>query len=215
LSVAAALSRLHKAGTIKRLRRGVYYHPKSSVFGESKPNPETATDAILRAGKVTSVAGGPNSYNLLGLTNQVSGAMTRVADRRVRRRSVLGVPLKVEVRPGNSLKGVTAVERTFLDSLRHLQHIPDTTPAATLNRLRELLKNKTVSFTRLARFAQNEPPRVRALLGAVGESAQADQPEIIDGTALHHLRTSLNPLSAYKVHGLAHALPQSAAWNIS
>jgi hypothetical protein len=215
LAVAAALSRLHKAGTIKRLRRGVYYHPQSTIFGESKPNPETTTDAILRAANVTSVASGPNSYNRLGLTTQVSGAVTRVTDRRIRRRSVLGVPLKTEVRSKDSLKGITSTERTFLDSLRHLDRIPDTTPAVSLERLSRLLKEKVVSFDRLAHFARNEPPRVRAMLGAIGESVRAEKPERVDAKALKQLRSTLNPLSTYKIRGLPHSLPQSAHWNLS
>jgi hypothetical protein len=214
-SVAAALSRLFRAGTLKRIRRGVYYHPKKTVFGESKPNPEAAADAILHAANIPALASGTSSYNRLGITNQVAGTMTRVADRRIRRRSVLDVPFKVEVRSKDSLRHVTPTERVFLDSLRHLGHIPDTTPLDTLNRLGNLLENKTVSFDRLARAARYEPPRVRALLGALGETVKKREPRGIEERFLDKLRSTLHPLSTYNLHGAARSLEAAPRWKLA
>lgn len=51
-----------------------------------------------------------------------------------------------------------------------------------------LVKRGQFDFDRLARFALTEPPRVRALLGAMGEEAD------VDSAILRPLRRSLNPL---------------------
>jgi hypothetical protein len=138
--------------------------------------------------------------------------MTRTADRRLRRTSVLNVPIKIEVRSKSSLKDMMPTERAFLDSLCHLAHIPDTTPAETLERLSRLLKHKVVSFDRLYRLARNEPPRVRALLGALGESIGTSD---IDPKSLDKLRSTLNPLTTYKLHGAAQSLTTRSRWNLT
>ena len=212
--VAAALSRLSRAGLLKRIRRGVYYYPKKTSFGESKPDPEAALDAILRVSKATSVAGGSGSFHRLGLTTQMAGTMTRSSDRRLRRRSVLGVPVKIAFRSKESLKDITPTERTFLESLRNLSHIPDTSPEVTLERLRSLLTDGTVSFERLAHCALTEPARVRALLGAIAETVFFRHPALINSKALGRLRSSLNPLTTYRLNGAARSLKNHSRWNL-
>src|SRR5277367_5031844 len=37
-AVAQALSRLTRRGVIQRLGKGMYYHPRQTAFGPSKPN---------------------------------------------------------------------------------------------------------------------------------------------------------------------------------
>ena len=214
LPVAAALSRLSREGLLKRIRRGVYYYPKKTSFGESKPDPEAALDAILKVTKATSVPGGSGAFHRLGLTTQMAGTMTRSADRRLRRRSVLGVPVKIALRSKESLEDITPTERTFLDSLRHLSHIPDTSPEVTLERLRGLLTDGTVSFDRLAKSALNEPARVRALLGALAETVSLRKPALIKAKALGRLRSSLNPLTTYRLNGAARSLKNHSRWNL-
>lgn len=214
LSVAATLSRLSRRGSLRRIHKGVYYHPKSTVFGESKPDPERAADAILHALDVPSMAGGSGSYNRLGITSQVSGVISRLASRRVRLNSVLNIPLKIEIRPKESLTGITVAERTFLDVLRNINRIPDTTPDKTLARLGTLLETKTLSFGRLASFASTEPPHVRALLGALGESVRSNAPKRIPLKSLDHLRSSLNGLTTYNLRRAAQSLPSHSRWNL-
>jgi hypothetical protein len=214
-AVAMALSRLFRAGTLTRIRRGVYYHPKKTVFGDSKPNPEVATDAILRAANIPAVASGATSYNRLGLTTQMAGTMTRATDRRIRRRSVLDVPLRIKIRSRDSLRHAESTERVFLDSLRDLGRIPDTTPSETLGRLGNLVKNKVVSFDRLARLARHEPPRVRALLGALGETVKKAEPRSVEEKSLNTLRATLHPLSTYNLQGAAGSLETAHRWQLT
>ena len=60
-------------------------------------------------------------------------------------------------------------------------------------------------FERLLKVAPSEPPRVRAMLGAIGE--QLGQPESV----LAELRESLNPLSRFDF-GILAALAYARQW---
>jgi hypothetical protein len=60
-------------------------------------------------------------------------------------------------------------------------------------------------FERLLKVADSEPPRARALLGAVGEQL-GKKPAV-----LRRLRASLNPLSRFDF-GLLSGLPRSREW---
>jgi len=202
--VAAALSRLSKSGELRRVRRGVYYRPKKTAFGESQPNPESIVRILLHNRHAVRTG----EFNRLGLTTQMSNTLTSASNRPVRIKGVRGIPLRFVSRPLSEQKGIRDEERTALDSLRDIGKIPDTTPAKTLARIVHLVKRDRLDFGRLARFALTEPPRVRALLGAIGEKAG------IDAAILRPLRQSLNPLSTYRIAGAASALRNSTAWHI-
>ena len=60
---------------------------------------------------------------------------------------------------------------------------------------------------RLLRFAGGEPPRVRALLGAMAEQIG------YHGAEVGRLRQSINPLTKFRM-GLSSVLPNASAWNI-
>ncbi len=60
-------------------------------------------------------------------------------------------------------------------------------------------------FERLLKVSDTEPPRVRAILGAIGEETGKG------GRALARLRGALNPLSRYDF-GILNALPGAERW---
>lgn len=65
--------------------------------------------------------------------------------------------------------------------------------------------NKSGRFGRLCRVASSEPPRVRAMLGAIGQQLRRSPRE------LGRLRSTLNPLSKFDFGKLA-ALKHAAEW---
>src|SRR5579863_7928229 len=66
-AAAQALSRLKREGAIERLSKGVYYRPRSSVFGKTRPNPA----AIQKlASKNRTYPAGLMAANLLGFSTQ-------------------------------------------------------------------------------------------------------------------------------------------------
>jgi hypothetical protein len=203
-AVAAALSRLGRLGEVRRVRRGLYYRPRKTAFGESRPDPNVVADAVLR--KNASVPSG--EYNRLGLTSQVSGSLTRTVGGRGRKKNVLGIHVRTLSRPLDAQKGITGEERTLLDALRGTQRLPDTSSEAAILRIKDILSSKRFDFSRLASFAAVEPPRVRALLGAIGQEIG------IKTKLLNQLHAKINPLSKYKIPGAAGALVHAAEWQI-
>lgn len=60
-------------------------------------------------------------------------------------------------------------------------------------------------FERLLKVAESEPPRVRAMLGAIGEQLGKNR------ATLKQLRDSLNPFSRFAFGALA-GLPHARDW---
>ncbi len=212
-AVATELSRLYRKGELQRVRRGVYYRPKETVLGDSSADPEAITDALLAKKGIKAVRGGRGEYHRLGFSTQVPNVITRAADRRVRLDNIKGIRVRVHERPLNQQKGITGAERTVLDALREVDKVPAVTADFVIARLQALISGKQLDFARLARFALVEPPRVRALLGAIGENL-VRQGESIGDEDMMKLRQSLNPLTTYHVWGLESALPTATEWNI-
>lgn len=218
MATAAELSRLARAGKLERVRRGVYYRPKATILGKSRPDPVALADAILRARGEIPTPTGVAEYARLGLTTQSSGVISR-ATRRISRRNTLdGVRLDTRVRALAAQRGIRAAERAALDALRDIVRIPDARPETVLRRLTTLLRTGELDYARLAKFAKAEPPRVRALLGAMGDELERSGPRVSTKTsraAIAKLRATLNPLTTFRVHGAQHALPLTARdWKI-
>lgn len=204
--VAAALSRMAKEGSICRIRKGVYCVPKKTRFGELMPEPARIAAAVLKSKGVEWKSSGLAAYNGLGLTTQVSPVTTFAVSERVYRIKTLpNARLNLRVRP--RVAGMSDEERTALDALRELGRIPDSSPAEVAIRIKDSFATERLSFHRIARLALEEPPRVRALLGAIGSEIGADD------KTLCTLRKSLNPLTSFHL-GLGNALPNAGRWKI-
>lgn len=194
-AVAAALSRLNKAGELQRVGKGVYYRPELTSFGLSVPARSGVSAASTRARVFPS---GLTAANVLGLTTQnparpeyattTSAAPTALRSAIVHTGRRWGAKLSTE-------------EGAILETLRERGSSSDLSSEETVNRLLRLLAEDG-RFERLTRAAISEPPRVRAMLGALGQE--------LDRTAkeLKPLRGSLNPLSRFdfgRLSSLKHA----------
>ena len=82
--------------------------------------------------------------------------------------------------------------------------LSELSPDATIQKTLTLLAEGD-RFERLAGIADSEPPRVRAMLGALGEQLGGN------AKTLQSLRQSLNPLSRFDF-GLLVTLPNARAW---
>jgi Family of unknown function (DUF6088) len=206
MAVAAALSRLAREGTIRRIRKGVYYSPRKTRFGELSPNPTSVVAVLLKDKGIDWKPSGLPAYNGLGLTTQVSPTLTLDVPKKIYSLRT-GSDMKLRLRLGVSVSGLSDNERAVLDALRDLRRIPDSSPAEAASKIKDLFAAKRFSFNRLARRSLNEPPRVRALLGAIGAEVGADRKE------LAVLRKSLNPMTTYRL-GVSEALSSAKEWRI-
>jgi hypothetical protein len=206
MAVAAALSRMVKEGNLDRVRKGVYYKARKTRFGLTKADPSRVAAAVLNRRGIAWKASGLAAYNALGLTNQVSPLTTFDVDRDVTSlRTISNRRIRFRVVP--KVKNITSNERTVLDALRDLRSIPDSSPDSVVRRIVELFRSGELSFGRMIKLAEAEPPRVKALLGTIGsilgESADT----------LRSLKESLNATTTFKL-GLAKSIPASRSWGI-
>lgn len=204
-AVAAALSRLSKSGEITRFAKGQYYRPHLSRFGMVPPS-DQAVLAVVGAttGQLVPYATGISVYNRLGLTTQVPAVVTLASTRRRN----LPRRLRTVVRP--SLEQVSDVPLLqWLEVLRDVRRIPDTSPDRVVTRVAKELRLLTpVARRRLIELAcQQTPPRGRALLGALLENIPNKKGAVA-------LRQTLNPLTTYRLGISAKVLPNRAAWHI-
>ena len=112
----------------------------------------------------------------------------------------------VTLLPSYRVEGLASSELAALDALKDLERIPDATPVDTIHRIVELVRSGRLSLKCLVRLARHEPPRVRALVGAIGSHLGA-------GKTVARLKKSLNPLTTFALD-VGDALPNAAEWQI-
>lgn len=136
-----ALLRLTKAGTIKRLARGLYYFPKTHpLLGELNPTIEAVTKAIISRDHVRLQPFGAHAANLLGLSEQVPAKVVFLSDGPARKIK-LG-KLVIDIRASTARQMATAGRASGLviSALRHMgkEHLSP----GTIKHLRRVLSPK-------------------------------------------------------------------------
>jgi hypothetical protein len=202
MAVAQALSRLTKEGTLRRLSKGTYYRPRQTAFGQSRPNPTAIQE--LAARKKPLFPSGVAAASLLGFSTQTARYSEVATNASSLPRKLVGGDVVIHTRRPTAWSKLDKTEAAILDFLRRGGATSELPPEQTVERLLSLLSEKEC-FSRILRVAKTEPPRVRAILGALGEQLKAEP------KALQVLRSSLNPLSRFDF-GLFAILPNARAW---
>lgn len=195
-AVAKTLSRLVSEGLLERVGKGVYYRPRETSLGPSLP---AASGVVAQTLGTTPHPSGLNAANVLGLSAQ----NPRVAEYAVPTAGLPTVLRNSIVHPGRPIgrQGLSPEDGAVLETLRERARYSDLSPEMTVRHLKRLLSDEK-RFSALARVALEEPPRVRAILGAIGE--ELEMPE----RTLRQLRESLNPLTRFdfgRLRPLRHA----------
>ena len=198
-AAAKSLSRLTEEGALVRSSRGIYYRPRPTVFGPSQPSETQFAEA---SAKHKLHPAGISASNLLGFTTQNVGRPQYVTTGPSVPTKLLAS--KVFTRRPAARENLTAEEGAFLEFLRTRGAASDYSPEETGRMAVAHLQNK-LSFGRLAQAATFEPPRVRAILGAIAE--EAGQPE----AKLEPFRKGLNRLSRFDF-GPLRVLKHARSW---
>ncbi|HSK49945.1 MAG TPA: DUF6088 family protein [Solirubrobacterales bacterium] len=198
-AVAHALSRLAGKGELQRLRKGLYYRAKQTALGPTGPS---ASGAVAHTLSAPLHPAGLNAGTALGFSTQ-NPARPEFATPASAVPGALRNATVYTRRPTSRFE-LDASDGALLELLRDRARYSDLSPSATARRLVSMLSDRA-RFERLAKAALSEPPRVRAMLGALGEQANAPAP------ALEELRESLNPISKFDF-GMLSALPNARAW---
>ena len=187
-AVAQALSRLARKGTIERLSKGIYYRPRETALGKSRPNP--AKIEGLKSNRKTVFASGVAAASLLGFTTQTASRREIATSSLSLPRKLVGHNTIVHTRRPEAWATLSEMDVALLDFLRSAGRTSELSPEQTLQRTLALLSEEG-RFERLLKVADTEPPRVRALLGAIGQQL-GKRP-----AAVKRLRSSLNPFSRF------------------
>ena len=189
-AVAPALSRLAKAGKVRRARKGVYYVPRHTVLGEVPLDP-------IEVGRAASTVpvhlAGLSAANALGLTTQVPARVELAVEGR-RTTGPRGVAMKP--RYGTRRAALDTPEAALLEVLRDVDELTELDPDETIGRLAAVLR-RPGSMGRVLRAARAEPPRVRAMVGALAEHVGVSERE------LEPIHKTLNPTTRYRFGPLA------------
>lgn len=198
-NAARILARLTTDGELQRIRNGVYYRPRKTVIGLSTPSPSALNRLLVTAPMHPS---GLSAANMLGLTTQ-NPARLEIATTVNNAPSVFG-RAKIHTRRPTSREQLGEREGAILEVLRSRGRYSDLSPQETIDRLLPELSNGGV-WQRITKVALDEPPRVRAILGALGQ--QLDKSD----ESLGRLRKTLNPLSRFDF-GIFGFLPNAREW---
>lgn len=201
-AVVKELSRLVKLGKLKRLSKGIYYRSKITSFGESKPN---LTELKKYAQKKKRIfPSGLSASNLLGLTSQnpqiaeVSTSSSSIP------RKLIGEKIVINSRRPSAWSKLTEKEASVLDFLRGKALATDLESKEVIKRVLNILSEDNI-YEHLLKVSSTEPPRVRAMLGALGE--KLNKPDQV----LQKLKESLNPLSKFDFGNLSE-LQNASNW---
>jgi Family of unknown function (DUF6088) len=195
-AVATELSRLARDGQLQRVGKGVYYRAVPTSFGLSVPGASAAAAETLR---VPVHPAGLTAANALGLTTQ-NPMRLEFATPAAKPPTALRNAIVHTGRPA-SRSGLSADEGAVLEILRERARSSDLSPEDTIRHLKRAASREE-TYARLAWAAMSEPPRVRAILGALGQELG------MPSRVLAPLRKSLNPLSRFdfgRLRSLRHA----------
>jgi hypothetical protein len=198
-AAAQALSRLKREGAIERLSKGIYYRSRTSAFGNSRPNPVSLQKLLSERTRV--FPAGIAAANLLGFSTQSTRRGELATSALSLPRKLVGDDAIIHTRRPESWASLSEEDAALLDFLRRGGRPSELSPEDTVGRTLFLL-SRSGWFERLLRVAPSEPPRVRAMLGAIGEQLGKKR------SALEQVRASLNPFSRFDfglLSGLAHA----------
>lgn len=150
------------------------------------------------------VSFGLAAANLLGFTTQIPKQVELAPSALSLPRKLVGDDTLIHTRRPEAWATLSETDAALLDFLRHGARFSELPPEDTVRMPLTILSERG-RLSPLLRVADSEPPRVRAMLGALAEQLGTNR------THLQHLRTSLNPLSRFEF-GTLRALPNATAW---
>jgi hypothetical protein len=175
-AVAQALSRLTRAGDLRRVRRGLYWRGAPTRLGMAPPPPDRLADEI--AGGPGIGPAGRSAALALGLSTQVA------------RRETIAVPGRAPRNPGavhivsraastrRRDERLRPAEIALLEVLRDWDALVEVPTREAVDRIARLAGTGAIRVDRLARASATEPSRVRErlrrLLRTLGRSVTAD-----------------------------------------
>lgn len=206
-NVIRKLNRMAAAGVIAKLSKGRYYKPRQTVFGALKPRQEEIVkDLLVKDGKTVGYLTGYSVFNQMGLTTQISNVIEIGSNVRRNKTRRGNYDIRFTLQP-NPIRSADIPLFQFLDAVRRIKAIPDTSVNDAYVRLRCLVREMDEkSIRRLVVLALGYSPMTRALTGALLDS-------VVGNDVAWPLYVTLNSVTSYKV-GVHSGGAELAKWRI-
>ena len=202
MTVAQALSRLVRQGHLQRYGKGLYYLSQPGESGPSTPDPAKLLALLDPQTKL--YPAGLTAAKLLDFTSRTPKQIELATDSISVPRQLVGKETIIHTQRPKAWRSLSQTDAALLDFLRRRGETSDLSPDETVRKLLGHFAEEG-RLERLLRVIATEPPRVRAMLGAIGE--QIGWPK----ARLRKARKGLNPESHYEFGVLA-ALEYSVEW---
>jgi hypothetical protein len=205
-AVAQGLARMARKGKLTRIRKGLYYVPKHSRFGPVPPDRINVTLSAMGENRLAT--GGASAANTLGFSTQLPLGRADVIStqsHRIRRTALEGVRI---LSRSPERRHLTVDENAFLEVLRNPDDLIELSTEAAIARALDLISTGQINIPRITRSLPYEPPRVRAIVGAIGEAAGLPTEQLAS------IRELVNPVSRFHF-GLFSALPSARNWGVN
>lgn len=177
LSIAKALSRLEKAGELRRIRRGLYWRGVMTPLGMAPPSAMKLTKELVGTRGVGPAEG--SAALALGLSTHVPRRVTVAVPGRVPKSPVETVRLVSRSASTKRLdERLRPAEVALLEVLRDWnRYVEEPTPEA-FNRIGRLIEDRAIRVARVVAASETEPARsrsrLRSLLRALGLNDPAE-----------------------------------------
>lgn len=207
-ALSKALNRMVSAGKIAKLSKGKFYKPERTVFGNLEPDIYQIVKNLLeRDGKIEGYLTGLSIYSKLGLTTQISSTI-QIGKNQTRPSFKRGKYTISFIRQKNTITRETIPFLQILDAIRYIKKIPNTTELEALQLIQKLISLKSMKEREImVRLALKYPPATRASLGCILD-------EIDPKNVSSKLKSSLNPLTIFKISDASKIFKFAKDWNI-
>jgi len=119
-TVERVLSRLVVSGEIKRIRRGIYYIPENSRWGEVPPSQSNIIKALSRSMNTDFIPDGANALYQLGLTQQVPMKQVYLTDKQISTISIGKTDIEFKKVSPKKLSGAASGASVYLSAIEYL-----------------------------------------------------------------------------------------------
>ena len=119
-TIEKVLSRMVASGEIKRIRRGIYYIPENSRWGEVPPSQSNIIKALSRSMNTYFIPDGANALYQLGLTQQVPMKQVYLTDKQISTISIGKTNIEFKKVSSKKLSGAKSGVSVYLSALEYL-----------------------------------------------------------------------------------------------
>lgn len=119
-TVERILSRLLEEKKINRIRRGLYYIPELSRWGEVPPAQSEVVKALSRSMHTDFLLDGANALHKLGLTNQIPMKQVYLTDKQINTISIGKVAIEFRKVSSKKLSGSNNRAGMYLSAIEYL-----------------------------------------------------------------------------------------------